>query len=117
MVKPFYATTLVDTKGRALPTVVAVHATDADAEENEQKEAFQERRLLAAMIKNPEYSIADWARECQWFLPGRNGQQQPYKSLVQRTLGRLVAAKLASKTGRIYAPTKAGRSLTPRGDE
>jgi hypothetical protein len=68
------------------------------------------------MIKNPEGSIADWARECHWFLPGKNGAQQPYKSLVQRTLGRLVAAKLATKAGRIHAPTKAGKEFAAASD-
>jgi hypothetical protein len=99
MEKPFYAMEFVDKKGRALPTVVAVHATDADAEENEAKEVFQERRLLAAMIKSPEASISDWARECQWLLPGKSGEQLPCKMLVYRVLKRLLAANLVKKGG------------------
>jgi AAA domain len=102
-------TKLCDTKGRLIPTVMAQVASEADIEESEEKAAFQEQRLLAAMIAVPHGSLTDWARHCGWLQrthPGDEGK--PNKGLVFRVMKRLVDAKLVKKEGRNHTLTKAG---------
>jgi hypothetical protein len=96
---------LADKKGRPMPTVMAQIATDEDINEEEAKAKFQENRLLNAMKKTPEGSIADLAKACGWV--SKDGK--PHKSLVFRVLSRLVKAKLITKVGRGYELTKAGK--------
>jgi hypothetical protein len=82
-------------KGRLIPTVMAEVATDDAIEEAEQKAAFQDK----------------WAQDCGWAMTAKPGEQaKPYKSLVQRVLGRLVKSGLVKKAGD-------GHSLTPAGNK
>jgi hypothetical protein len=102
-------TKLTDAKGRLLPTVMAEVVTDAQAEENEEKAVLQENRLLAAMVAMPHGSLADWAQHCGWMLQARPGQpSQPYKSLAQRVMKRLIENKFVTKNGPAYVLTKLG---------
>jgi 3-methyladenine DNA glycosylase AlkC len=63
--------------------------------------------LLAALLKDPDRSVADLARACNWASP--NGE--PYKSKVHRILERLskVKPKLVAKVRDQWALTDAGK--------
>ena len=90
-----------------MPTVMAEVITDAEVEEIAETAEVQENQLLAAMVGNPEGSMADWAIECEWFQP--NNKTVPYKSLVQRVLKRLEKSRLIKKYGRGFTLTPAGK--------
>jgi hypothetical protein len=89
------APTLLDSKGRMLPTVRAV----AIGEQEEAKRAHDVRRdedtLLLALLENADRSHRDLARVCKFTLA--NGE--PYVSKVQRVAGRLAKTRLI-KPGR-----------------
>jgi hypothetical protein len=109
-------TRVVDAKGRLLPTVMASIVTDAEAEENEAKAAFQENKLLAAMLAEPNGSFAAWAKHCGWMTQALPGEEaQPYKSLVHRVMKRLTENRFVTKNGRAHALTKAGIEATKGG--
>jgi hypothetical protein len=102
-------TRLTDAKGRLLPTVMAEVITEAQVEENEEKAAFQENRLLAAMAAKPHGSLTAWAQHCGWTLRAPPGEPvQPNKSLAQRVMRRLEESKFVHKNGRSYTLTKTG---------
>jgi hypothetical protein len=103
-------TSLMDSKGRCLPTVMARVISDAQAQEAEAAAIFQENALLQAMSDDPNGSLAKWAEKCGWMSPGKDGgQPQPKKWLVQRVLSRLEDHKFVSKAGRNYGLTNAGK--------
>jgi hypothetical protein len=105
-----YTTNLVDSKGRAMPTVMAEVIGETEIAEIEQKSEFQDARLLRAILERPDGSIADWARHCGWLYSAKPGeQQQPNKSLVQRVLKRLIDYKLIERDGRSYALKPKGK--------
>ena len=107
-----YSTKLVDTKGRAMPTVMAQAISEAEIEEVEERAEFQDNRLLRAMLDRPNGSIADWAFYCGWCSkPAAPGEEsQPYKSLVHRVLGRLMKDyKYVTKEGRQYVLNEKGK--------
>jgi hypothetical protein len=110
-----YTTNLVDSKGRALPTVMAEVIGEAEISEVEQKSQFQDSRMLRAILDQPEGSIADWARNCGWLYSAKPGeQQQPNKSLVQRVLKRLTEYRYVKKQGRGYGLTGEGEKAAEK---
>lgn len=113
-------TTLVDQKGRVLPTVMAEIVSDAEAEANETRAMGQEDKLLVAMLNNPAGSLAEWARACRWFKNGT--PDTPDKKRSENVMNRLKRLKLISKKGRDYVLTKDGRQAAkkaggPSGDK
>jgi hypothetical protein len=110
-----YPTNLKDKKGRLIPTVMAEVATNEQLMEADEKNEWQEKRLLAAMAKRPSGSLAEWARDCEWLASAVPGEQpQPNKSLVQRVLGRLVNDGYVKNTGKKYTLTKTGKEATKK---
>ncbi len=63
-------TTLVDTKGRVLPTVMAEIVTEAEAEATEARAVGQEDKLLTAMLNNPR-PLACRMGSCMPLVQGR----------------------------------------------
>jgi hypothetical protein len=102
---------LIDSKGRLMPTVMAENVSGGDIAESEAKARFQEKRLLEAMVANPVASLSELAVACGWFRSG----SEPYKSLVQRVMQRLVKYKLVKKSGRDYVPTSEGIAVAEKG--
>jgi hypothetical protein len=101
---------LVDSRGRAMPTVMAEAGTSEDIAESEAKARFQENQRLKAMAAKPGASLSELALACEWFL----SDSTPYKSLVQRVMGRLLRDKLVKKSGRDYELTSAGRAAAAK---
>lgn len=99
---------LTDNKGRLLPTVRAVLISEREEEKQAQHTRGDEDKLLAALLKDPDRSVADLARACNW--TSQNGE--PYKSKVHRTLERLskVKPKFVSKVRDRWVLTEAGKS-------
>ena len=100
-------TKLTDKKGRLLPTVRAVLISESEEEKQVEHMRGDEDALLAALLKDPDHSVADLARACGWTSP--NGE--PHKSKVHRILERLskVKPKLAVKLRDQWALTEAGK--------
>jgi AAA domain len=98
---------LTDKKGRLLPTVRAMLISESEEEKQAQHTRGDEDKLLAALLKDPDRSVADLARACDWTSP--NGE--PYKSKVHRILERLskVRPKLVAKVRDQWALTDAGK--------
>lgn len=102
-------TRLIDSKGRALPTVMAEVATDEAIADSEEKTVFQENRVLGAIFDRPDGSIAQWAHDCGWMRAAKPGEaSKPNRSLVQRVLKRLIDKKRVAKNGDAYTLTAAG---------
>jgi AAA domain len=99
---------LTDKKGRLLPTVRAVLISESEEEKQAQHTRTDEDALLAALLKEPDRSIAELARACNWTL--QNGE--PHKSKVYRFLEKLSKGKpkLVTKNRDRWALTEAGKS-------
>lgn len=104
-IERFTTPKLVDSKGREMSTVRAVPITESEEEKATQHTRNDEDRVLAALLEEPDRSIADLARTCDWML--QTGE--PHKSKVQRTLERLEKAKLAKKKRGGWALTEEGK--------
>jgi hypothetical protein len=113
-----YTMNLVDSKGRALPTVMAEVIGEDEIAEVEQKGELQEERLLKAIQDRPDGSMAEWATDCSWHFPAKPGEEpKPYKSLVARVLKRLIDGGLIKKKGRKYILTATGKeTVKPSAD-
>jgi hypothetical protein len=99
-------TSLVDGKGRLIPTVLAVAISGKEEEEQEANAERDEDELLAALTGKKALSIADLARACGWMM----ATGEPYKSKVDRVMRRLQADRLVKVVrGRRYRLTDEGR--------
>jgi AAA domain len=96
---------LVDRKGRPIPSVRAVHVSDADQENIVKATRTDEDTLLLAML-TPSRSIAQLAADCGWTL--QNGE--PHKSKTQRRLTSLEKAGLARKSRGVWELTDKGKA-------
>jgi hypothetical protein len=99
---------LADKMGRLLPTVRAVLISEGEEERQAQHTRSDEDTLLAALLKQPDCSVADLARACNW--TSQTGE--PYKSKVHRILEKLskVKPKLVTKIRDRWTLTKQGKS-------
>jgi hypothetical protein len=90
-----HSTRLIDDKGRALPTVRAIVATESEQNRQTQRVADDQDRVLAQMAYQPNQSFAEIARALDWF----NGVGEPLKGRVQRVITKLekVTPKLVKK--------------------
>ena len=78
---------VVGPRRRMLPTVRAVAISRSEESTQEKKTREDEDRVLAALLSNPDASIADIADTCGWtFASG-----EPAKSRVQRAITRIDA--------------------------
>jgi hypothetical protein len=107
---------LKDSKGRVIPTVRAVAISeDEEAREVEASRADEDKVLVARLKGERSMSIADLARELDWFL----ADGRPYKSKVQRALKPLKTAGLMSSSRGKWDLTKKGEKAAQKlsGDE
>lgn len=97
---------LVDSKGRKLPTIRAVPVSTSDQERAEESEVAEENTLLVARLNGPaQMSMGDLATACGWFMA--NGD--PYKMKVARMCAKLVVDRLMRKYRKGYVLTEAGK--------
>lgn len=82
-----------DARGRPIFSVAARHLPEERAEQIQAKEVDDGNRVLLAILRKPEGSISDWARQCGM----TSGTGQPQKSRVARLLAGLVAETLVEK--------------------
>jgi AAA domain len=104
---------LVDAKGRMLPTVRAVVTSEGEEKYSRKNSRQDEDRILAALLANPEASLAELATKCQWTYP--NGE--PAKSRVQRGIERIdktAKPKLLCKDRGQWQLTEAGKVAARR---
>jgi hypothetical protein len=80
---------LKDSKGRCIPSVIALPLSDIGQEEIATMNRTNENKLLAALAVNPGASQAALATKLGWFL--RDGS--PHKMMVSRAIDKLVKHK------------------------
>lgn len=97
--------TVKDTKGRHMPSVVAVPITEQGAERRGAVAEADEDMVLGLIHTHKTASIAEIATKAGFVLP----DGRPYRSKVQRVMERLKASKLIYKyRGSKYRLTKKG---------
>jgi hypothetical protein len=92
-IEKFTTPALVDSKGRMISTVQAVPITEIEEETQTRQVRDDEDHVLAALLKDPDGSVAEMARACCWIL--QTGE--PHKSKVHRILERLEKSKLVKR--------------------
>jgi hypothetical protein len=85
------AKSLVDTKGRILPTVQAVAISATEEDQREDKAENEEDRVLTAILAHPDASLSAWAKTLAWV----SDTGEPYKVKVSRIVERLAKQKPA----------------------
>lgn len=101
---------LIDTKGRMLPTVYARPLTDAESVNCEARAERDQKKLLVAIAENEGASLADLAEKLGW----RSTTGTPLKSKVHRLLEKLKAQKLAKIELNKWILTPAGQKLAAK---
>jgi hypothetical protein len=96
---------LIDSKGRLIPTVKAVAISEDEEAAEKQSTRDEEDQLLTALAENPNSSMADLARTCEWMW--QSGV--PAKSRVERVLKRLKDAKLVKQVRGQWVLTDEGK--------
>ncbi len=99
---------LVNSKDVQIPTVVARWISDTEAREKVTIADYDARRLLCAMIDNPDASVAELAQKLGWFIKKGNHSGLPYKSKVSRLQKTLSKEKLIEKELGIWRVTEKG---------
>ena len=100
-----------DARDRPIFSVAARHLADERAEQLVAKELADENRLMLAMARKPEGSIADWAKACGF----TSGMGSPQKSRVSRMLAALVRESCVDKArGGVYRLTAKGNKELDR---
>ena len=87
-----------------MPTVRAVHISEAEEATQAQHVRRDEDRVLASLLAEPDRSVAKIARACGWLL--QNGD--PYKSRALERLGK-ESPKLISKARGQHVATEPGK--------
>ena len=98
--------TVKDSKGRPMPSVVALPVTDADAQDQLAKTIRDEDAVLQAMLDNPSASMAQIAQELGWLTAKTN---LPLKSKVERAIQSLKDDKLVKKHRKKWRLTNQGK--------
>jgi hypothetical protein len=102
---------LVDHKGRQIPSVWAHPADDATVERDERNIRERDDAVLLAMSEGPGgASLSGLAILLAW----KDSGGKPQKYLVQRSMERLVKAKLVTLTRERYELTAAGKKEAKR---
>jgi hypothetical protein len=100
---------LVDNKGRRIPTVQAIAIDDAEEDQRADSAENDEDRVLAAMLSQPLNSLAGWAKQLTWV----SETGEPYKVKVHR-----IVERLAKQTPRLTQKVRGNRwKLTEEGKD
>lgn len=91
---------LVDTKGRPVPTIVALPISAAEQQRREEKANRDEDKVLEILCNNPGFGPADIARAMGWGTDGKK---------ATRALQSLEKEKLAKKTKKVWTATPEGQ--------
>jgi len=97
----------VEEHGIKVPTVVAMHISDARAEAIFKTHTESVNRVLYAMYQSPDDTFAGWASACGW-----NGEKS--KSKVHRAIEELFDDKLVVKYRRRWKLTESGKQEAQR---
>lgn len=95
-----------DDEGAPVVPLVAAPLSEDEQVELGRKRKQDENKVLFAMLRHPNESIADWAEACDFRSPNKT----PLKSKVHRILERLTADKLVRKYRSHYVLTDSGKS-------
>jgi hypothetical protein len=101
---------LVTKRGRNMPTVIARPLSDSEHEERLEEANTDQQRLLKAMLDDEGASLAELAIALSWRM--KNGG--PYKSKVQKVLGKLKGQKLVSSAAGKWSLTSSGEKAAKR---
>jgi hypothetical protein len=96
---------LTDSKGRHIPTVIAVPLSDVEQQERADATADDVRTLMSVMATNPGAPMSALAEKAGWFF----ATGKPNKSKVQRLVLDLRAGRYTEKTGNTWTLTQSGK--------
>jgi hypothetical protein len=98
----------VDTKGRAIKTVIAKTAVDEEIEQKQKERNEYEIQMLRMMVKNPGSSLKEIAEKLWWF--DKDGK--PSRWRVQRIMKRLKVKEWVEQDDTDhYRVTRAGKNI------
>jgi hypothetical protein len=106
------AEALKDSKGRPIPTVVAMPISEAEQQIAEARSRSDEDEVLMLMSDGRVRSLADIATDLHWLTKDR----KPYKAKAQRASERLKGNKLADMSRGSLVLTKKGKIEADRID-
>jgi hypothetical protein len=101
---------LRDSRGRFIPSVVAVPLSDRERQHAEAGSRQDEDRLLLEIDNDRRHNMVELAMVMNWTM--QDGK--PYKVKVKRVADRLQAAKLVTSARGIYTTTPAGKKEAKR---
>ncbi|MGZ5874550.1 MAG: AAA family ATPase [Bradyrhizobium sp.] len=102
--------TLKDSKGRPIPTVIALPLSDAEQQQAEAGSRNDEDQLLGAMADGFRRSMSELAKALHW----RTKDGKPYKARVQRAFDRLRKGKLVTNERGTLVLTEKGHKEADR---
>ena len=97
--------TVKDSKGRLMPSVVALPVSDADAQAHLKQTIRDEDSVLVAMLNDPAASMSQIALSLGWVTTKTS---QPRKSKVERAMKALKDEGLVTKQRKKWRLTKRG---------
>jgi hypothetical protein len=96
-----------DSKGRQMPSVVALPVSEEDAQDSLAKAIRDEDTVLLAMLDDPKFSLAQIAVSAGW-VSAKSGT--PLKSKVERAIRALKAEKFVTKRRKKWVLTEQGKT-------
>ena len=97
---------VVDSKGRAMPSVIATPITDEMAQQELAKTIRDEEAVLVSMLNDPSLSMAQVATELGWLSANTN---MPQKSKVEKAIKALKEERLVKKSRKRWRLTDSGK--------
>jgi hypothetical protein len=99
---------LKDQKGEKIATVMARPLDDREHSKKMAETRNEEEMLLVAMLDNPEASVADLGRACEWLVSRGKDIGKPQKSKVSNKLTELKKAGMVRNTLGTWELTEKG---------
>ena len=96
-----------DSKGRQMPSVVALPVSEEDAQDSLAKAIRDEDTVILAMLDDPKFSLAQIAVSAGW-VSAKSGT--PLKSKVERAIRALKAEKFVTKRRKKWVLTEQGKT-------
>jgi hypothetical protein len=104
--EPKTVDSVVDSKGRLMPSVIAIPITDEMAQQELAKAIRDEEAVLVSMLNDPSLSMAQIATELGWLSAKTS---MPQKSKVEKAIKALKEERLVKKSRKKWRLTDSGK--------